>query len=592
MNQQQPEPSRLDYLFERVIPERFLQSKDVFVAKTLWVYSVTLGVLGLLVLLVLSLAEGQVPVRRLVTVCLATLFLCTPILIKRCQQLSVVSGFVFTSSLFAAFYIDFNNQSIDGPTSILWVVPALLAALCFKGKSVFILYLLICLLVAINVYLLKNNQLPSSIVQSENWPYTRLAYLMMVGVLVMICTWGVSKLANRHFFKLNNELKNKQDTILKIKELQRKAEVAAHSKSMFLATMSHELRTPLNSVIGNAQLLSRADLPKKHHDRISDIAIGGNLLLMLINDILDYSKLEEGELQLIEEPYDLNKQIIEITRMMQPRLNTKVVMNHALPAESIYINGDQNRIAQVVMNLLSNAIKFTEQGEINIHLSVEGQQVSIAILDTGIGIAEKDLSSLFNVFTQVSHDSKINMQGTGLGLAISLGLINQMGGRIEVDSTLGEGSCFTIVLPNRIVKIDNNDQPQNTHAKTDSLDLSNQSILVVDDIAMNCAVLEDMLLDLKANNIVSVNSGMQALKYIADNPDVQIILMDMRMPEMDGIEATRLLRKSNFTGKVIAVTANASKEDKSNCLAAGMDEFISKPIVIEDLQNTLIHVLK
>lgn len=285
----------IDRLFQRYIPERFLQSEHVFLAKVLWVYSIVLGVMGLLVLLALSVSEGEIQLRRVGTVSIVSLFMITPILIHYCKSIVYVSAFVFTVTTVAVFYIDFNNRSLAGPSLVLWVIPIILAAMSFTGKRVFFAFILIFLLGGLNAYFLKAGLLPPAIVHPENWLAVQFAYLVIVGVMVMICTWGMSKLASRHLSQLNQELENKEKTIQQINQLKIAAESSTQSKSMFLATMSHELRTPLNSVIGNAQLLARADLPMKHHAKVNDIAIAGNLLLMLINDILDFSKLEQSE---------------------------------------------------------------------------------------------------------------------------------------------------------------------------------------------------------------------------------------------------------------------------------------------------------
>lgn len=282
---------------------------------------------------------------------------------------------------------------------------------------------------------------------------------------------------------------------------------------------------------------------------------------------------------------------MELARIMEPRVKSNVSFDLNLPEQSIIIFGDQNRIAQVLMNLISNALKFTDQGKVEVTLSLgPNNEICVEILDTGIGISEDKKHLLFKEFSQVTKDSKRNMEGTGLGLAISKGILQQMKGYIEFESEENKGSTFRVVLPEHFLSV----EPINTVSTENQLhhqiDISQINILVVDDIAMNCTVLEEMLISLGAQHVVSLNSAKQALDYVAENPLTELILMDMRMPEMDGIEATKLIRRQKYLGKIVAVTANASSEDKSQCLAAGMDEFVSKPIDIDSLVKVLAKI--
>lgn len=583
----------LECVFEHVLPVNFMHGEDAFRAKLLWMYSVSLGVFALLILIVQSLAEGEIPVRRLGTVALSSCLLFTPILMRFIQDLTWVSVMVESITIATVFYVDFNNLSIAGPSSILWVLPVALSATLFSGWWLVLFLVSTFTLLTFNIYGLYAGWLPAPISDVENWSTLSVVYTVFVAVLVLVCTRGMSNVAEMHLQKLSDELQQKRQHIEQISRLQVEAESATRSKSMFLATMSHELRTPLNSVIGNAQLLARSDIPKKHQTKVKDIGIASNLLLMLINDILDFSKLEQNQLSLIEEPYDLTQQISELARMMSTKLKNDVQLHLDLPEERIYIQADQNRLSQVLMNLLSNAMKFTDSGSISITMSAfMPSGIRIAISDTGIGISQTNIEHLFTEFSQLTNDSGRNMEGTGLGLAISMGIMKRMGGDINVSSELGKGSCFTVELPSqRISDVHIATQTLGDHAC--NLDvLADMRILVVDDIAMNCTVLEFMLEDLGAKHVMAVNSGLQALDYIKSYPQTDLVFMDMRMPEMDGIEATQHIKQLGYAGEIIAVTANASEDDRQACLTAGMSGFISKPIVMGDLEITIKQVLK
>jgi signal transduction histidine kinase len=574
-----------------VLPAHFLKGEDAFRAKVLWVYSTSLGSLGTLILLGLIVAEGDISARRLVTVTMAALLLGVTVLMRYNINLTSISTYVLLVTITTVFYVDFNNLSIDGPSTVLWVVPFTLMALLFSAARLFFIFCCTFLLFVFNVFALHKGWLPEPIVKPENWLYLQPAYVLLAIVMVFICTRGMSSIATNNLLELTKEINNKQKHIEQVSQLKVEAESSTKSKSMFLSTMSHELRTPLNSVIGNAQLLSRADLPNKYRVQASDIATAGNLLLVLINDILDFNKLEESELNLIDKPYALNRQIIELTRMMESRLKPSVEMNLILPEETIYIYADENRLSQVIMNLLSNSIKFTEQGEINVSVEIENNKdIKISIADTGIGIKPNDIKKLFTRFTQVTDDSAKNMEGTGLGLAISLGIVQQMSGDIKVNSTIGKGSCFSIMLPGRREESFTMDIPA-SDIIFDAESIKDGSILIVDDIAVNGIVLESMLLDLGVQDINSVSSGQQAIEYIKKNIQTQIIFMDMRMPEMNGIEATQAIQKLGYKGKIFAVTANASGQDKERCIAAGMDDFISKPVDMAELERVLLKAI-
>lgn len=574
-----------------MLPAHFLTGEDAFRAKVVWVFSTSVGGLGMLILFGLILAEGDVPLRRLVTVLLSALLLSVTLLMRYATHLVSVSTYVLLITVSIIFYVDFNNLSVAGPTTVLWVVPFTLMALLFSGPRLIVIFLLTFLLFIFNVIALLKGWLPEPIVKEDSWFYVQCVYVLAAVVMVVICTRGMSILAGNHLLELNKEVKSKQKRIEQVSQLKLDAESATRSKSIFLSTMSHELRTPLNSVIGNAQLLSRAQLPDKYREQANDIAIAGNLLLALINDILDFSKLEENGLHLIEKPYAVNQQITDLARMMTPRLKPDVKLTLHLPEDEVCIHADENRLAQVIMNLLSNSIKFTDKGEISVSLQLDNDRdIVIAVRDTGIGIKQDDIKRLFTRFTQVTDDSAKNMEGTGLGLAISLGIVQQMSGEIKVESTLGEGSCFSVVLPGRRVECVNAETQVEAISLAPEL-MQASSFLVVDDIPINCMVLESMLMDLGAQCIESVNGGTQALAFIEHNMDTQIIFMDMRMPGMDGVEATEAIRKLGYPGKIIAVTANASEQDRQACLDAGMNDFIAKPVEIDALEAMLIKLM-
>lgn len=583
--------SRLDHIFSYVIPPRFLLSEYAFHAKVLLTFAVTVGGLAITILIGLTFHEGTVPIRRLMTVFLASLLLAAVLLVRWVPRIEILAWYVISLSLAIVWYVDFNNVSVVGPNTVLWIVPFSLTALVLKGRQLLFMLTFIAGLFVTNVSLLFSDRLPSPIVNPMLWSKLEAVYLLCAGVVVVVCTSGVARLAREHMVQLQDELKQKQERIQEINELKIKAEASTESKSMFLATMSHELRTPLNSVIGNAQLLAKAELPDKLTLRVNDISVAGNLLLFLINDILDFSQLEHDELKLVNEPYNLSAQISDLCRMMESRLHQNVKLSIVLPDNQVVVNADQHRMAQILMNLLSNAIKFTLKGFIKISLKVDNtSDVVLFFEDTGIGMTNQAMAELFKPFSQVSGKSSINVGGTGLGLAIAKGITDKYNGSITVKSEIQKGTTFTLQIPNIVCAVSEIEQwkaqSETGHLRIEEV-LQDKSILVVDDIEMNCILLEDMLLTLGVSHVFIMNSGEGAIEFIQQHPETHLVLMDVRMPLMSGIEATIKLRQTDYHGCVIAVTANATLADREACLQAGMDDFISKPISLEELRSVL-----
>ena len=583
----------LDHLISLLIPAHFREGPYGFHAKVLCIFSLTVGGLAAFILLGLTLSAGNIPLRRLGTVLLASMLLAVVALLRMVRNIEVVAWYVIGVTVAIVWYVDFNNQGITGPNSTLWVIPFSLSALVLKRRQLITMTFIILALFSMNVMLLLNGHLPEPLVNPLMWPKVEVVYLIASGIVVMVCTRGMAQVAHEHLDELQNELDEKKQRISQISELKIKAEASIESKTMFLATMSHELRTPLNSVIGNAQLLAREKLPKELTTRVKDISLSGNLLLTLINDILDFSKLEQNKLTFIETDYDLSAQITDLCRMMENRIQDGVKLNILLPPQAVIVNADQSRMAQVIMNLLSNAFKFTINGSVSVSLEVTADQdLLLSFTDTGTGIQKQDLEKLFIQFSQVAENSEKNSQGTGLGLAICKGIIEQMGGQINVTSQFGEGTCFTVILPKRAKQNAGTSKKERVLKNEPALNLIGQSVLIVDDIEMNCVVLEDMLLEFGAKEFHSVHSGEQAIEFIDQFPKTHIILMDVRMPNMNGLQATEKIRGMGYQGIIIAVTANATLEDQTECFEAGMNAFIAKPIVMDTLEATLAEVLR
>jgi len=388
------------------------------------------------------------------------------------------------------------------------------------------------------------------------------------------------------------------------------AEAANMAKSAFLSTMSHEIRTPMNAILGITEiLLHTGSLDEDVSDGLEKIYASGDMLLGIINDILDLSKIEAGKLELITSKYETASLISDTAQLNMMRIGSKPIefelsIDANLPMDLL---GDELRVKQILNNLLSNAFKYTDKGIVTMSVypePIDGvddkMMLVVSISDTGQGMTKEEVDDLFVEYARFNTNANRTTEGTGLGMSITRNLINMMGGNIKIDSKPGEGSVFTVSLPQGIINSDvmGKEIAENLHsfrsssrAQMKRIQITRDpmpygSVLIVDDVETNIFVAKGLLTPYSLR-LDSADSGFGAIEKIRAGNEYDVIFMDHMMPKMDGIEATGKLRSMGYTKPIVALTANAVAGQADIFLGNGFDDFISKPIDIRQLNTVL-----
>jgi PAS domain S-box-containing protein len=401
------------------------------------------------------------------------------------------------------------------------------------------------------------------------------------------------KQQNEAFFAMNDELNKSNTHILEInrelKIAKDKAEESDNLKSSFLANMSHEIRTPLNAISGFSELLKDPEIEKETINQYVEI-INANCIQLtsIIDDIIDVSRIESGQVVIKPITVNLNKVLESASQVFRANAITKGIdfnVTYGLKNEEADIETDDTRLKQILNNLLNNAFKFTEKGSISLGYSLKNKHIEFFIRDTGIGIAKEFHELIFERFRQIDIGNSRKFGGTGLGLTISRVLTELLGGRIRLESEIDKGSTFYFTIPyNNLNKL----QVSSNKILNDSLDFNwkNKSILVAEDEEFNYFYVQEILSSTKVK-IIRARNGLEAVKICQNNTDIDLILMDIKMPQMDGYEATRLIKEMLPNTPIIAQTAFAMSEDRTKAINAGCNNYIAKPINRQRLMNMI-----
>jgi len=386
------------------------------------------------------------------------------------------------------------------------------------------------------------------------------------------------------------DISQRVKTETELTEAKEKAETSYRLKSAFLANMSHEIRTPMNGILGFTELLREPNLKSDDiQDYIQIIQISGKRMLNTINNIVDLSKIESGLIQVNISETDIDEKMNFVYHFFQPEIDFKGLhfsMKNSLTTKESIINTDNEKVYGILTNLIKNALKFTFEGSISFGCNKKGEFLEFFVKDTGIGIPEHQKGLIFESFRQGSELSTRNFEGSGLGLSIAKSYVEMLGGKIRMESQEGIGSTFYFTIPYNPVAAEVSEMMDSASEEQEEAPLKKLKFLIVEDDEISYSLLKRML-QKKSKEVLHAMTGVEAIEICRNNPDLDLVLMDIRMPVMDGNEATRSIRQFNKDVIIIAQTAYAFSGDKEKAIEAGSNDYISKPVSTDRLHELI-----
>ncbi|MGN0425341.1 MAG: DegV family protein [Acetatifactor sp.] len=580
---------KLKKLFRRIL------DSDLDIQERLFRLLVTIGLSGLALAVIVGVFMGENPVNSLPL--LLAFFVLLGITVLSIRWKKIQAGAVLISVLIVFFALPFNfltSGAIYGGGSIWFMFGVIFVCLVVEGCLKYVL-IACSILVQAGTYFFAYNYPQYVVPHSIETAYIDSFATLMI-VTILICAMILFQ--NAIYLEENAKVKRQKSEIEELNQMQNR----------FFSSMSHEIRTPINTIIGLNEMILRQDVSEEVAADAKNIQGASKMLLALINDILDMSKIESGKMEIVPVNYDVGDMLSDVVNMIWIRAREKGLQFHidveqSMPAK---LHGDEVRIKQILINVLNNAVKYTKEGSVTLTIQCKRMEnglayITYSVTDTGIGIKKESVPYLFSAFKRVDEENNRYIEGTGLGLSIVKQLVELMDGEIAVNSVYTKGSTFVITIPQVVVsdaRIGNIDLEtrQTLHTRErykHSFEAPKARVLIVDDNETNLLVEEKLLRDTKVQ-IDTANSGASCLKKTLGTK-YDVIFMDHLMPEMDGIECLHEIRKQvgglNRNTQVVVLTANAGSEERSRYRREGFDGYLLKPVSGMDLEMELLRHL-